>query len=544
LWPIAYAVRNISVLGLEKIQKGERVSGVRVNANVEGAETILTDEAIKFLSELHSKFGGRRQGLLANRIERQKLFNKEGFRFDFLPETQAVRKSDWKVGPTPKALQDRRTEITGPAEPKMMINALNSGAKAFMVDIEDALSPSWKNIIAAQVALKAAFRHELEYTNEAGKKYQLNQKIAQMLVRPRGWHLEEKNFSVDGEAISASLFDFGLCFFHNAKEQLMRGNGPFFYLPKLESHLEASLWDEVFVFAQEYVGIPQGSIKTTVLIETLPAAFEMEEILYELKDHIVGLNAGRWDYIFSAIKCFHAHPSKTFPDRDSVGMTVPFIDAYARKLVQVCHKRGAHAIGGMAAFIPQKNNEELNKVAFSKVEADKSREASQGFDGTWVAHPGLVAVAMEQFDKAFGDAPNQKSKLLEETVTTSDLQNFEIEGGKVTEEGVRKNIRVALHYMTFWLNGIGAAAIESLMEDAATAEISRAQLWQWLHHSVAMAEGKVLSKDLFKQFMQEETEKLKPVCNEKLSVAVELLDNLVMSENFESFLTPKAYRFL
>ena len=458
-------------------------NGIQVTAAVPvDADGILTQEALGFVADLHDRFNPTRQTLLAQRTERQQALA-AGEKLNFLPETKGIREGDWQVGPAPKALNDRRVEITGPTDRKMMINALNSGAKVFMADLEDALSPTWENVTVGQANLRDAVRGTISFEQDDGKKYELGELIATLIVRPRGWHLDERHVLVDGEPISASLFDFGLAFFHNAKEQVEKASGPFFYLPKTESHLEARLWNDVFSHAQQSLGVPNGSIRATVLIETIYAAFEMEEILYELRDHAAGLNAGRWDYIFSLIKAFRDDPTKILPDRADVTMAVPFMRAYTELLVKTCHKRGAHAIGGMAAFIPTRKDPQVNEMAFAKVREDKEREAGAGFDGTWVAHPGLVPVATEVFDRIMGDQPNQKERLREEVVADADaLVDTTIEGAAITEAGLRTNVSVALQYLDSWLNGVGAAAINNLMEDAATAEISRSQIWQWVHH--------------------------------------------------------------
>ncbi len=499
---------------------------------------VLTPEATAFIALLNRKFNGRRIELLAARHLRQKDFD-AGARPDFLAATKAQRASDWQVAPAPADLADRRVEITGPVEAKMMINALNSGARAFMADIEDSLSPTWTNVLDGQVNLKQAVRRTLTYTNEAGKDYRLNAATATLLVRPRGWHLPEKHVTIAGQPVSASLFDFGLYFFHNAKEALARGTGPYFYLPKLESHLEARLWNDVFLFAQEQLGIPRGTIKATVLIETITAAFEMDEILYELRDHITGLNAGRWDYIFSCIKKFSSAKDCVFPDRAHVTMAVPFMQAYCDLLVQTCHRRGAHAMGGMAAFIPSRRDAEVNRIAMAKVREDKEREARLGFDGTWVAHPDLVALATEVFDAKLGSKPNQKDvQRPEVNVAATDLITFKIPGAKVTEAGLASNIDVALQYLSQWLNGTGAAAIHNLMEDAATAEISRSQLWQWLHQGVKLDDGRPVTADLYRMWRAREFDKLAATgqlpC---LDQATELLDGLVLSPQCADFLT-------
>lgn len=513
-------------------------------------QEILSSEAKAFLEHLHKKFNATRKELLRKRQERAQEIA-SGKLPDFLTETESIRRSDWQVAPIPADLQDRRVEITGPVDKKMLINALNSGAKVFMADFEDANSPTWENCLQGQVNLRDAILRKISFVGDNGKVYQLKEKVAVLKVRPRGWHLVEKHFLIDNEPISASLFDFGLFFFHNAKNLLAQGTAPYFYLPKLESHLEARLWNEVFVEAQNYLSIPQGTIKATVLIETILAAYEMEEIIYELKDHLAGLNAGRWDYIFSVIKKLHHLPQAQFPDRSQITMQVPFMRAYAQLLVKVCHKRGAHAIGGMSAFIPSRKNEEVNKNAFAKVKADKELEASSGYDGTWVAHPDLVPIAQEVFDKVLGDNPHQKHRLREDVhVSAEDLRNFRIEGGKITEQGLRTNINVGILYIESWLSGVGAAALYNLMEDAATAEISRAQVWQWLKTAAKLDDGRVIDKNLYEQILAEEIQKCQEylgserVGTGKLAQAIEIFNKLVLQDSFEEFLTIPAYELL
>ncbi|WP_188461510.1 malate synthase A [Marivirga lumbricoides] len=511
---------------------------------------LLTDEAKTFLYKLDEMFNSQRLHLLAVREERARQIA-DGQKLDFLPSTQRIRDyAHWSVAPIPEALQDRRVEITGPVDRKMIINALNSDAKVFMADFEDATSPTWENIISGQQNLYDAIRNQIDFTASNGKKYQLKKNRAVLKVRPRGWHLSEKHFQVQGRPISASLFDFGLYFFHNAQELIRSGSGPYFYLPKLESHEEARLWNEVFVFAQEELGVSRGTIKATVLIETITAAFEMEEIIYELKDHMAGLNAGRWDYIFSAIKKFRHDPEFILPDREAITMSVPFMKAYANLLVKTCHKRGALAIGGMSAFIPSKD-EEVNKRAFEKVRKDKTLEAEAGYDGTWVAHPGLIPPVLEVFDPFLKGRKHQKHLLREDfTVMAPELTNPEIIYGQITEKGVRTNINVALLYIESWLQGTGAAALYNLMEDAATAEISRAQLWQWYHHHVEFKNGKILNKALFLRLLNEELSAAKKYLGAertntaKIDLAAILLEDLVMNKEFEEFLTLKAYPFL
>jgi malate synthase len=447
------------------------------------ADEVLTPEAVGFAAQLHRAFNPERLRLLQDRARRQTRID-AGETPDFLPNPIESRDPGWRVAPAPRDFDDRRVEITGPAEPKMMINALNSGASVFMCDFEDALSPTWENVVTGHWAVAQAVRRTLTFETDE-KAYALDESLATLCIRPRGWHLEEAHLLVDGSPISASIFDFGIWFFHNAREALARGSGPYLYLPKLESHLEAALWNKIFVAAQEALDIPHGSTRATVLIETILAAFEMDEILFELRDHAAGLNAGRWDYIFSIIKKFRARPDMVLPDRALVTMTVPFMRAYTELLVQTCHRRGAHAIGGMAAFIPSRRDAEVNERAMAAVRADKERESSDGFDGTWVAHPDLVPLAREVFDGVLGSRPHQKERHRPEVrVTARDLVDVSIPHGAVTEAGVRANVSVGLAYLASWLSGNGAAAINNLMEDAATAEISRSQLWQWRTHGV------------------------------------------------------------
>jgi malate synthase len=516
---------------------------------------VLSTEVRAFLAQLHEKFELERQQLLVNRSERAKLI-KLGIKPKFLEETKSVRDGNWTVAPAPADLNDRRVEITGPAEAKMIINALNCGANVFMADFEDALAPSWSNIIDGQIALSQAVRKTLTFKNEAGKEYRLNDNTATLVVRPRGLHLIESHFQLPLKTesglqtlpISASLFDFGVYFFHNAKELIKRGSGPYFYLPKMESHLEARWWNKVFNFAQEYVGIPKGTIRATMLIETILAAFEMDEFLFELKDHAAGLNAGRWDYIFSMIKKFNHDPCFILPDRAQVTMAVPFMQNYAKLLVETCHKRGAHAIGGMAAFIPNRKEPEVTKMALEKVTQDKIREASIGFDGSWIAHPDLLMVAKAEFDKVLGKNPNQKQKRLTEVFvseksTGEGLIDTHFTEGKITETGVRTNINVSLIYLEKWFQGLGAVAIHNLMEDMATAEISRSQIWQWLTHQVKLADGRVFNMALFDQLFHDELAKITPQTTE-LKLAADLFAKLVRSNSFPEFLTLSAYEIL
>jgi len=526
-------------------------SGVEIGGPVEDrAGEILTADALEFIAGLHRSFDRTRKQLLVARIERQSRLD-GGELPHFLPETQSVRSGDWEVAPIPDDLQDRRVEITGPVDRKMVINALNSGARMFMADFEDANSPTWANVVAGQINLRDAIEHTIDFESPDGKAYRLNDEIATLLVRPRGWHLVERHLLVDGEPISGSLFDFGLYFFHNARRLLERGSGPYFYLPKLESHLEARLWNDVFNAAQDELGIPRGTIKATVLIETVLAAFEMEEILYELRQHSAGLNAGRWDYIFSMIKKFRGRPEFVLPDRAQVTMTVPFMRAYSELLVKTCHRRGAHAMGGMAAFVPSRKDAEVNEVAIAKVREDKVREAGAGFDGTWVAHPDLVPVATEEFDRVLGDRPNQRDRQREEVdVSAGELLDVRMPDWEVTEAGLRNNVSVGLQYLESWLRGVGAAAIFNLMEDAATAEISRSQVWQWIRHDVRLADGTAVTPELVRQIEGEELEKIKQqvgaetYAKSRAADAKALFEQVALDDEFVEFLTLPAYELI
>ncbi len=511
---------------------------------VPGSEAILTDEALAFVADLQRRFGPGRLDLLRRRHERQAELD-SGVRPDFLVATREVREADWRVAPAPGDLDDRRVEITGPAEPKMMINALNSGARVFMADLEDALSPTWANVVGGQAALVDAVRGTLVFESAEGKAYRLADRTATLVVRPRGWHLVESGMLVDGAPVSASLFDFGLFLFHCGAASLERGSGPYVYLPKLESHHEARLWNDVFVHAQPALGIPRGSIRATVLIETILAAFEMDEILYELREHAAGLNAGRWDYLFSGIKKLRTWPDLAVPDRAQLTMTVPFMRAYTELLVRTCHRRGAHAIGGMAAFIPNRRDIAVTEVAMARVRDDKERESRDGFDGTWVAHPDLVPLATEIFDGVLGAAPNQKGRLREEvSVGAGQLLDMRVPGGAVTDAGVRANVRVALAYLDSWLRGVGAAAIDNLMEDAATAEISRSQLWHWRTRGVVLVDGRVFDGALYETVRDEELARLGGAEEGRLAEAAGLLDRLVLDDEFAEFLTLRAYPLL
>jgi malate synthase len=495
-------------------------------------DDVLTPDATEFLTLLQREFRGEREELLAARRARAKRL-REGELPDFLQETRSVREADWRVRPAPPDLADRRVEITGPTDRKMVINALNSGAKVFMTDFEDANSPTWENMVEGQRNLSEAIDRTIRL--EQGEKvYELKEEVATLLVRPRGWHLEERHFTVDGEPISGSLFDFGLYLLRNHERLAAAGTGPYFYLPKLESHREAALWNRVFERAQDELGIPRGTVRATVLIETVLAAFEMDEILHALGPHATGLNAGRWDYLFSFIKKLGHRPEFVLPDRNVVGMGVPFMRAYAELLVKTCHRRGAHAIGGMAAFIPSRRDPDVNAVALARVREDKEREASQGYDGTWVAHPDLVPVALEVFDRVLGDRPNQLDVLREDVAASaSDLLNVAATPGEITEDGLRNDISVGIQYLAAWLQGSGAVAIFNLMEDAATSEISRSQVWQWLHH------GKVSPEDV-RRVTDEEVGKLGPGYEE----ARALFDQVAAGDEFVEFLTLPAYEHL
>ncbi len=464
---------------MNRIDKHLLPSGMEITGAVEpGYEGILSLDALALVARLHRAFNSRRLELLKARVERQARID-AGEMPDFLPQTRAIRAGDWKIAPLPNALQRRHTEITGPVDAKMIINAFNSGADSYMADFEDSNSPRWDNLMRGQINLKQAIRRELSFTSETGKAYRLNDRIATLQIRPRGWHLDEKHVTVDGQRVSGGIFDFALVFFHNAQEQVARGFGPYFYLPKLESHLEARLWNDIFVMAQDYIGLPRGTIKATVLIETILATFEMEEILYELREHSAGLNAGRWDYIFSCIKKFRKNPEFCLANRSAITMEVPFMRSYALALVKACHKRGAPAMGGMSALIPIKNDPVANEKALAGIRHDKARDAGDGFDGGWVAHPGLVPIAAEAFRKVLGERPNQWEKQRDETFTAGDFLNFQ-PAQPITETGLRNNINVGIHYLGSWLAGNGCVPIHNLMEDAATAEISRSQVWQWV----------------------------------------------------------------
>ncbi|MEU6642352.1 malate synthase A [Saccharomonospora sp. NPDC046836] len=523
------------------------MSDVRVLGGVvERGDEVLTPEALQFLGGLHDAFAATRDKLLEARAHRREEAKRTG-RLDFLPETREIREAEWQVAQAPPALRDRRVEITGPTERKMTINALNSGAKVWLADFEDANTPHWANVVSGQVNLSDAVRGTIELDSN-GKHYALRDDIehATIVVRPRGWHLDERNIEIGGRRAVGALVDFGLYFFHNARELLARGRGPYFYLPKMESHLEARLWNDVFTHAEKTLGIEHGTIRATVLIETIPAAFEMEEILYELREHASGLNAGRWDYLFSIIKYFRdAGAEFVLPDRNSVTMTAPFMRAYTELLVRTCHKRGAFAIGGMAAFIPSKDPE-VNEKAFAKVRDDKAREAGDGFDGSWVAHPGMVGICREEFDKVLGDKPNQLDRLREDVSVTADqLLNIAATEGEATKAGLRAAVDVGVRYLASWLGGNGAAGIHNLMEDAATAEISRSQVWQWVRNGVTLDNGETVTAGLVRSVLADVRAELTGVIPaDLLAPAVELFEEVALADHFVDFLTLPAYERL
>ncbi|WP_328951180.1 malate synthase A [Streptomyces sp. NBC_01220] len=518
-------------------------------------DEVLTPAALAFVAELHRRFTPRRGELLARRGERRAEIARTST-LDFLPETAAIRADDsWKVAPAPAALNDRRVEITGPTDRKMTINALNSGAKVWLADFEDASAPTWENVVTGQLNLMDAYDRAIDFTDpKSGKSYALKpaDELATVVTRPRGWHLDERHLQLDGTPVPGALVDFGLYFFHNAQRLIDLGKGPYFYLPKTESHLEARLWNDIFVFAQDYVGIPQGTVRATVLIETITAAYEMEEILYELRDHASGLNAGRWDYLFSIVKNFRDGGSKfVLPDRNAVTMTAPFMRAYTELLVRTCHKRGAHAIGGMAAFIPSRRDAEVNKVAFEKVKADKDREAGDGFDGSWVAHPDLVPIAMASFDAVLGEKPNQKERLREDvSVAAGDLIAIDTLHAKPTYDGLRNAVAVGIRYIEAWLRGMGAVAIFNLMEDAATAEISRSQIWQWINADVVFENGEHATAELARKVAAEELTAIRAEIGDeafaagKWQQAHDLLLQVSLDQDYADFLTLPAYEQL
>jgi malate synthase len=513
-------------------------------------DEILTPDALRLIASLHREFGARRAELLAARAARQEELLAGGM-LDFLPGTSQIREDpSWRVPPPAPGLADRRVEITGPTERKMTINALNSGANVWLADFEDANTPLWENMIIGQLNLKDALDRSLDFTSEEGKEYKLRPdgELATIVARPRGWHLEEKHLLIDGERACASMFDFALYFLHCARRQLDKGKGPYFYLPKIESHLEARLWNDVFSHAQDALGIPRGTIRATVLIETIPAAFEMEEILYELRDHSAGLNAGRWDYLFSIIKKFRSRGRDfVLPERNSVTMTAPFMRAYTELLVKTCHRRGAHAMGGMAAFIPSRRDPEVNAVAMAKVRDDKTRESGDGFDGSWVAHPDLVALCKEVFDAALGDKPNQLDRLREDvSVDAGDLLAVGKTPGQITEAGLRNDVSVALQYLAAWLGGNGAVGIFNLMEDAATAEIARSQVWQWVHNGIVLEDGLEVTRDLVERIIAEELATIREASGAafdpaRYDQAVQLFAEVALAEDYAEFLTVPAY---
>jgi malate synthase len=509
-----------------------------------GYEKVLTPEAVAFAAELERKFGAERRRLLARRAELQKRLD-DGWKPDFLPETKPIRDADWRVASIPVDLRDRRVEITGPTDRKMVINALNCGANVFMADFEDANTPTWENLIEGQQNLCDAVRRTITFDDpETGRHYELNDKTAVLLVRPRGWHLPEKHMLVDDEPISGALFDFALFFFHNARESVARGTGPYFYLPKIESHLEARLWNDVFLHAQSQLGLPKGTIRATVLIETILAAFEMDEILYELRDHSAGLNCGRWDYIYSFIKKFAEDPNCVLPDRAQVTMTTHFLRSYSLLLIKTCHRREIHAMGGMAAQIPIRDDPEANEAAMEKVRADKRREAGDGHDGTWVAHPGLVAIAKEIFDREMPQANQIARKRQDVHVTAADL--LAVPEGTITEAGLRQNLNVGVGYIEAWLRGIGCVPLYNLMEDAATAEISRAQVWQWIRHGAKLDIGRIIDAALCRALLAEELSKLRQVSRRgaRYDDAARLFSELIEAPTFCEFLTLPAYDML
>ncbi|MBZ4319854.1 malate synthase A [Streptomyces huiliensis] len=523
-------------------------------ATVTRQEEVLTGPALEFVAALHERFTSRRDELLARRAERRAEIARTGT-LDFLPETARGREDPtWRVAPAPAALDDRRVEITGPTDRKMTVNALNSGARVWLADFEDASAPTWRNVVQGQLNLIDAFERRIDFTTPEGKTYALrpDEELATVVVRPRGWHLDERHLTVAGRPVPGALVDFGLFFFHNARRLAERGKGPFFYLPKLESHREARLWNDVFVFAQEHLGVPHGTVRATVLIETITAAYEMEEILYELRDHASGLNAGRWDYLFSLIKNFRdAGPEFVLPDRNAVTMTVPFMRAYTELLVRTCHKRGAHAIGGMAAFIPSRRDPEVNEAALAKVRADKEREAGDGFDGSWVAHPDLVPVARAAFDAVLGDRPHQKHRLREDVHVTADqLVALGTTEAKPTFEGLRNAVQVGIRYIEAWLRGQGAVAIFNLMEDAATAEISRSQIWQWVHTGVVLAGGEKATPALVRDVAAAELDAIQAESGDtafaagRWREAHDLLLRVALDDDYAEFLTLPAYELL
>ncbi|MBV9838078.1 MAG: malate synthase A [Solirubrobacterales bacterium] len=527
------------------------MSNVELRGAIEpGFDEVLTPDALELVAALVREFGPRRGELLEARARRRARLA-AGEMLDFLPHTREIREGDWRVAPVPGDMQQRWVEITGPTERKMTINALNSGADGFMADFEDANAPTWRNMVEGHLNLRDAIEGTITYEGSDGRHYELGEDPATLLVRPRGWHLDERHVLLGSQPVPGALFDFGLYFFHCAPRLLAKGSGPYFYLPKLESHLEARLWNDVFCFAQDALGIDRGTIKATVLIETLPAAFEMDEILYELRDHSAGLNAGRWDYIFSAIKCFPDRPEMVLPDRGDVTMTVPFMRAYTELLAATCHRRGAHAMGGMAALIPSRKDEQANAKALDAVRADKEREVGQGYDGTWVAHPDLVPVAREVFEQGLSGASNQLSRQRDDVqVGAAELLDLSSTPGKITEQGLRTDVSVGFQYISFWLTGRGAAGINSMMEDAATAEISRSQIWQWIRHGAKLEDGQTVTPDLVRQVLDEETAKVRESVGEQVwrdgrpSETREIFERVALAPELTEFLTIPAYEYL
>ena len=527
-------------------------AGTWTAADAPGARAaeILSPAALDFVAELHARFEPRRQELLAARHERFGALQAGGT-LDFLPETREIREADWQVAPPTDDWRDRRVEITGPTDRKLVINALNSGASGFMADFEDATTPTWENVVVGHVNLMDAIDGTITYDDSEGKHYELADETATLLVRPRGWHLDDKHMRIGDVLVSGALLDFGLHVFHNARRLLDHGSRPYFYLPKLEHHLEARLWNDIFVFAQDALGIPRGSMRATVLVETLPCAFQMEEILYELREHSYGLNAGRWDYIFSTIKCFRDRPEFVLPDRTDVKMTVPFMHAYTELLVETCHRRGAFAMGGMAALIPSRTDEEANQRAIDAVREDKQREAAAGFDGTWVAHPDIVDVAHEAFQEVLGDKPNQIDRQRDDVaVTTEQLLDAQATPGDITEAGLRNDVSVGFQYISFWLGGHAAAAINNLMEDAATAEICRSQIWQWIKHGAQLEDGRTVTRELVADILEEETERIHSEVGDEVweegrpRETREIFERISLSDDFPEFLTLVAYDYL
>jgi malate synthase len=526
-------------------------AGLELRGAIEsGFDEVLTPDALDFVAKLQREFGARRGELLQARAARRARLA-AGENLDFLSSTAGVREGDWQVAPAPTDMQQRWIEITGPTDRKLVINALNSGADGFMADFEDASAPTWRNMVEGHMNLRDAIDRTITYDSSDGRRYELVEDPATLLVRPRGWHLPERHLLVDGEPTAGALMDFGLYFFHCAPRLLANDSGPYFYLPKLESHLEARLWNDVFCLAQDSLGVQRGTIKATVLIETLPAAFEMDEILYELRDHSAGLNAGRWDYIFSAIKCFPDRPEMVLPDRSAVTMTVPFMRAYADLLAKTCHRRGAHAMGGMAALIPSRKDEEANAKALDGVRADKQREVVQGYDGSWVAHPDLVPVAREVFERGLDGGANQLERQRDDVeVTAAQLLDLASTPGEITEAGLRTDVSIGFQYISFWLGGRGAAAINSLMEDAATAEISRTQIWQWVHHGVQLQDGRTVTRELVRQILDEETASIREAVGEETWCAGhpaetrEIFEQVSLSDELIEFLTLPAYEYL